>query len=89
MVDQLKNTSEVHPIYCLRYAVPKLSKTVCDRCGGIQKSVDCSHPTTDVSIRKYSNCGKKHTANYCGYDAVLRLKLKTILRSGKQAQYYA
>lgn len=61
--------------------------SVCVRCGDIHKSVECPHPSTDLSFRKCSNCGQKHTANYRGCEVFLRLKEKAAFRNPKYAQY--
>ena len=47
---------------------------VCVRCGDVHKSIDCPYPRTDSSVKKCSNCGEKHTANYRGCPVYVHIK---------------
>lgn len=48
--------------------------SVCVRCGDIHKSIECPHPKTDYNIKKCSNCGENHTANYRGCRVYVHMK---------------
>ena len=47
---------------------------VCVRCGDIHKSKECPHTRTDSNVKKCSNCGANHTANYRGCPVYAHLK---------------
>lgn len=48
--------------------------SVCVRCGDIHKTVECPHPKSDSSVKKCSNCGENHTANYRGCQVYIHMK---------------
>lgn len=39
---------------------------VCVICGDLHKTLECKNPKDDPKIKKCSNCGENHTANYRG-----------------------
>lgn len=48
--------------------------SVCVRCGDVHNSLHCPHPKEDANIKKCSNCGENHTANYRGCRVYAHLK---------------
>lgn len=61
--------------------------TVCVICGDVHNSKECPNSKTDSVVKKCSNCGQNHTANYRGCPVFLRLKQVTSSRRSSPAQY--
>lgn len=47
---------------------------VCVICGNLHKTVECKNPKDDPSLKKCSNCGQNHTANYRGCKVFIEMK---------------
>lgn len=54
---------------------------VCVICGELHSTAKCSRPKSDTSLRKCSNCGGNHTANYRGCPVYYMVKNSMAQRS--------
>lgn len=62
--------------------------SICVRCSDVHRTADCPHPKTDSSIKKCSNCGENHTANYRGCRVYTNIKNATrVPKLQNKAQY--
>lgn len=50
--------------------------SVCVVCGDLHESQNCTKPKDDSSVKKCSNCGENHTANYRGCSIYVHMKKK-------------
>jgi len=75
-----KRFGPVQCVNCQEYGHTKSYCTlnaVCVICGELHNSKQCEKTKNDPSVKRCSNCGENHTANYRGCPVYLDLKRKT------------
>lgn len=72
-----KRTGPIQCVKCQEYGHSKTYCTlndVCVICGDLHNSKQCNKNKSEASVRRCSNCGGNHTANYRGCPVYLELK---------------
>jgi len=56
-------------------------------CGDAHKTAECNRSKADPNVKKCSNCGENHTANYRGCKVFLHLKKPALVQKYTHSQY--
>ena len=75
--EPFKRTGPIQCMNCQEYGHTKSYCTlrpVCVVCGELHSTINCPTDRTNTSLKKCSNCGGPHTANYRGCPVYIELK---------------
>ena len=88
-----RRVGPVQSLNCQEYGHTKAYcklPTVCVVCGGLHASSECDKPRAESTVKKCSNCGENHTANYRGCRAYsLHKNMFLRRRQGTQKQAFS